>query len=590
MANVNIYPEMSYGSWEYRQERLAWENAYHSKARNNSWNNRYRCNNGSYSSYQILQFICDHTVNAEYKDFSMSPYYIRKNHTFPVPEFRLSNDSSKCRTFLKKKFINQHQESSGIRSSTSDTNMYVFECYPHNSDDWYEDYMNSTHMSDGSHETADNCKNSRLLGGTGNKMVQDLVKDHGGHLNLVYNEYTSLDQIPNPTIEYTETFDSGHNNIPGFEKVYLGQPVKITPFGDVLPTIPDVIAYTAYNTDASYGSLSKYPEPNKEIVSAQKFARTGTVKEAFDLLFTCYNNLRVETESFPEYESMNYPVVEGAAVEDLRWTAIKDNPCSIFIGDNEHSLQHILDYLCETFEMHAYVSGTNIQLAMGISETAYVQTINFGKNLLDYSTDVDVSTIVTAVCPYMINITNADEEIQKDNGRLYILPGPYWHNQYKTEGKNYNNQDILVDRCKYVFSEQLVSEYGWVTDVLEFDYEDWKKSTNYTISGIADLKIAARNFLQEQGNIYLKEQLSKSLQSFSISAIDLAYMGEKDVPLHIGDLVRCISPLHDLDKVLAVTEIKLDFAHPEKTSYTLGNPSVKKSISHMVGKKIDKQG
>ena len=599
MPDILKYPEQSYSSWEYRQERLSWEDAYHSTAVSNNWSDAYRKKNGSYSCDDILKFICDHTVNAEYKDYSSSPYYIRVNHTFPVPEFKMSSrkDQDYCKTILKKKFINSHQETNRPRYQetvgSATYNTKYEEGYPHNSDDWYEDYMNSTHTKEtGSHKTEAECKNSRLLDGLGNDMLKDLIKNHGGHLNLVYEDYTDLDTIPKPTIRYSETYGKSSTVLNGFDRVYLGNPIKTEicqPY-DVTTEADKIyrLAYTAFNTDAVYGSLCEAEQSDITNDDVPVFSKTGTLESALTQLFRIYNDeLRPNTLSsvYPHWDLV-------LPTNNTEWDNIKDNPCSIFVGDSSHSLQHILDYILETFGLCVNIttvsSGYNTAyIDIGIDNNSYVQTINFGKNLLDYSNNTDCSEIVTAVCPYMINTPLTSTYL--DDDRAFITTGPNWHNEVLVEGQNARGENMYKSRSKYVYNKTLVEEYGWITDVLEFDYEEWIKSRTYTLDSDAKLGLAIRDFLTEQGDIYLKEQLSKTCESFSISAVDLAYMGEKDVPLHIGDLVRCVSLPHNFDKVLAVTEMKIDFANPDKNTYTLGDVTSKKSISHIVSKNIDKQ-
>lgn len=158
------------------------------------------------------------------------------------------------------------------------------------------------------------------------------------------------------------------------------------------------------------------------------------------------------------------------------------------------------------------------------------QTIEFGKNLLDFSQTIDASDIATAVIPLGGKLE--ESTIEALDERLTI--------------KSVNND------CDFIFSQDAVDAYGWIFRTVEFD----------------DVNVPSN--LKRKGQEYLSEIQFEPLV-LDVTAVDLNNLNVDMTRINLLDMVRVVSKPHGLDKFFPVTKLTLNLEKPESDRITLGS-------------------
>lgn len=157
------------------------------------------------------------------------------------------------------------------------------------------------------------------------------------------------------------------------------------------------------------------------------------------------------------------------------------------------------------------------------------QEIRFGKNLLDYSKNMDASDLVTCVIPLGTKLEESSIEGLEE--RLTI--------------KEVNGG---VD---YVSDDSAVAAYGRIYKTVTWD----------------DVKVASN--LMKKGREYLKSVQFENMV-LELKAIDLNLTDDDIQELEVGDLIRCVSPPHGLDSKLPLSSLKVYISNFAKNTIILG--------------------
>ena len=157
------------------------------------------------------------------------------------------------------------------------------------------------------------------------------------------------------------------------------------------------------------------------------------------------------------------------------------------------------------------------------------QEIRFGKNLLDYSKNMDASNLVTCVIPLGAKLEESSIEGLEE--RLTI--------------KEVNGG---VD---YVSDDSAVAAYGRIYKTVTWD----------------DAKVASN--LMKKGREYLKSVQFENMV-LELKAIDLNLTDDDIQEFEVGDLIRCVSPPHGLDSKLPLSSLKVYISNFAKNTITLG--------------------
>lgn len=158
------------------------------------------------------------------------------------------------------------------------------------------------------------------------------------------------------------------------------------------------------------------------------------------------------------------------------------------------------------------------------------QVIRFGENILDLSKHIDTSQMCTAVIPL-------GKVLEDETGINDVKP--------RTTIESVNNGK------KYLVDENARSMYGWICRTVEFD----------------DVEIPEN--LKKKGQSYLDESKATQL-TIELTAVDLSLIDVNIEKINIGDWVRVVSPLHELDQLFLVTKKARRLDDPSQCSITLG--------------------
>lgn len=157
------------------------------------------------------------------------------------------------------------------------------------------------------------------------------------------------------------------------------------------------------------------------------------------------------------------------------------------------------------------------------------QSIIFGRNLMDFTRQWDLSDFATVILPL---------GSQQEESDIEALP-------------NYLTVESVNNDSPYVVSEEAVSAYGWIVKVVHWD----------DVTTPSRLLKKARKYLQD---IQFEEM------TLALSALDLHYLHVDEEPIGLLDKVRVVSRIHGLDRYFPVTKLEIPLDDPSDTLFTLG--------------------
>lgn len=183
------------------------------------------------------------------------------------------------------------------------------------------------------------------------------------------------------------------------------------------------------------------------------------------------------------------------------------------------------------------------------------QVIKLGKNLMDFTRNIDSSEIATAIIPLGAKL--AESTVQGLETRLDI--------------KSVNGG------FDYVYSPEAVETYGWIYKKVEFD------------------DVTTASTLKTKGEQWLAETQFENMV-IEAKAIDMNLTDKSIEKIKISDQIRVVSTPHGLNKYFRLTKRTLKLNNPESDTVTLGkdevvtlsaktaaaNEEIRKAISNIV--------
>lgn len=168
------------------------------------------------------------------------------------------------------------------------------------------------------------------------------------------------------------------------------------------------------------------------------------------------------------------------------------------------------------------------------------QTIQFGKNLLDFSKSWDLSDFATVVLP---------QGERLDESPIEALDA-------------YLDVSSVNGGSIYVYDQATVDTYGWIEVLVSWS----------DVSQPSNLLSKAKKYLSD---------IQFDNMELEVSAVDLSYMmnGASTEMIKLFDKIHCVSPPHGMDRYFPVTKIEIPIDNPENTTFTLGNTTVRTSLS-----------
>lgn len=235
--------------------------------------------------------------------------------------------------------------------------------------------------------------------------------------------------------------------------------------------------------------------------------------------------------------------IHNAAVESKKQfqlgnITVKDDNDYITYSNSEYSatMNAIKSKLLDThggYLQVRYDGGTKYLDYIADFNLTSLQTVEFGKNLLDVKITRDHAERATALIPLGANITETDEEGNEfeTNKRIDITS--------VNDGKN------------YVCDEAAVSEIGWI-----WTSEVWE---DVTLPENLLRKAKAR-----------MAELSKGITSMELTIIDESDTGADIGDIRAGTYVKCLSKPHGIDGTYLCVSRTRDYLNPSGNTITIG--------------------
>lgn len=220
-----------------------------------------------------------------------------------------------------------------------------------------------------------------------------------------------------------------------------------------------------------------------------------------------------DSNDYIHYSSSDHPVTLDAIKEKL----IKTHGGYLSIRYTDKG--RVLDYLSDF-------------------KTYSVQSVEFGKNLLDVKITQDHTERVTALIPYGAKIKSIDEE----------------GNEIETDERVGISE--VNGGVPYVYDEKAVKEIGWI-----WTSEVWN---DVNLAGV----------LLKKANTRLSE-LVKGIISMELIIVDESDTGADIGDIHARQYVDCKSPPHGIDGRYLCISKTTDYLNPASNTITIGASGVK---------------
>lgn len=216
------------------------------------------------------------------------------------------------------------------------------------------------------------------------------------------------------------------------------------------------------------------------------------------------------------------------------------------VTNNETTLESINKNLIEKFGGHIRIRRVYDEYGDAHRYFDYLadypntngQTIRFGKNLLDFTRNWDMSEYATVIMPRGAKL---------DSSPIESIDA-------------YLDVSSVNGGSRYVTNEVGIMQYGWIEKVV-----DWNDVTE-------------PSELLQKAEQYLTDKQYENLV-LEVSAVDMCYLSQGTQPINLLDNVRCISKPHGLDKLFPVTQLSIQLDSPENSTYTLGDTTKESTLT-----------
>lgn len=163
------------------------------------------------------------------------------------------------------------------------------------------------------------------------------------------------------------------------------------------------------------------------------------------------------------------------------------------------------------------------------SQDTNTQTIKIGKNLMDFTSNVDSSEIATAIIPLGARLE--ESTVQGLDTRLTI--------------------ESVNDGRDYVYSQEAVDTYGWIYKSVEWD------------------SVTTPEALKRKGEQYLADIQYENMV-IEAKAVDLHLTDKEIERFKLSDQIRVYSAPHGLDRYFRLTKLSINLNNPAGNTITLG--------------------
>lgn len=212
---------------------------------------------------------------------------------------------------------------------------------------------------------------------------------------------------------------------------------------------------------------------------------------------------------------------------------VEDKNDSIYCYTNMESTMKclqgdLIDDLGGFFRVR-YKDGIRYLDYLADSQNTNTQIIQLGANLMDFSSNINLMDIATAVIP--LGATLEESQI---------------------EGLEIKQTIAEVNNgCDYVYNQEAVDNFGWIFKTIEYN------------------DVNSPEILKTKGKKYLSD-IQFDNMVIEASAIDLHLLDANTEAFKLSDNIRVVSAPHGLDRYFRLTKMTINLSHPENNVITLG--------------------
>lgn len=238
-----------------------------------------------------------------------------------------------------------------------------------------------------------------------------------------------------------------------------------------------------------------------------------------ELLATYIANHNQQVDDFKKFE------IGTVTVKDFK------NSISCYTNMNS-TMSNIKKYLVDDFGGYIrvrYAGGKKYIDYLADSPAKSTQTIELGKNLMNFSSNIDNTEIATAIIP--LGATLKESGIEGLDTKLTIAS--------------------VNGGADYLYSQNAVDTYGWITNTVEWS----------NVTSASELKTKGQQYLEDV-------QFEKVV--IQASAVDFGNMTDDINKFKLLDSIHVISKPHGMNRYFVLTKQTLNLNNPEKDVITLG--------------------
>ena len=213
-----------------------------------------------------------------------------------------------------------------------------------------------------------------------------------------------------------------------------------------------------------------------------------------------------------------------------------------YISTGESPLKH-LSTLAEDWGLHMRIRETNGALYLDMLRDNELptnnQTIDFGKNLLDYVDETDWSDLITVVHPFGKELETHNTTGDEDYPDRLTIAG-------KTPS---DTNTFAVYNNEYLYNKAAVARFGRIEETVEWS------------------EVEDADTLIKLAELYLSDFQYSNIK-LTVKVIDLHYMTKSTQPFAFLSKVVCKSRPHNLNDSFIIDKMDIPLDKPENTQFS----------------------
>lgn len=220
------------------------------------------------------------------------------------------------------------------------------------------------------------------------------------------------------------------------------------------------------------------------------------------------------------------------------------NPIGLrdYISQGESPLKHI-STLAEDWGLHMRIRESSDKLYLDLRTDAQLptstQSIDFGKNLLDYVDETDWSDLITVVHPFGTELETNDKTGDTEYPDRLTING-----QTPTDTNTFGVYDN-----EYLYNKSAVTKFGRIEETVEWS------------------EVEDANTLIKLAELYLNDFQYYNIK-LTIKVVDLHYMTSSTQGFQFLSKVVCKSSPHNLNDEFIIDKMDIPLSQPEQTQFS----------------------